>query len=113
MEPEPDTPNADATVLQPSPETSKVDAHALQQDPDIWMSDGNIIVAARDEENDTMSGFKCHQSVLAKQSTVFAELFTLNQPEGAELYEGVPVVALPDAAADVKALLRIIYDPTE
>lgn len=40
-------------------------------------------------------------------------MFTLNQPEDAEKYEGVPVVTLPAAYADVKALLQMLYNPAK
>lgn len=84
----------------------------LQQDPDIWIDDGNLIVTANDEKNATY-GFKCHKSFLARHSGVFEGMFSLNQPANVDMYEGLPLVALPDTYADVKALLHMLYDPAK
>lgn len=77
------------------------------------MSDGNIIIAVMDTTDtvDVLRGFQVHKSILAKQSSVFADLFTLPQGPGAEEYEGVPIVRLTDSYRDVRSLLCLFYDP--
>ena len=78
------------------------------KDEEVWMDDGNIIVSGGTNPR-TM--FKCHRSILSTRSDIFSDVFTLPASSANELYEGLPVVHLPDAAADVKQLLRILYDP--
>ncbi len=102
-------------------ETSSYNAHKrrrvsleLVQDPDLWIEDGNVVIAVADEtsEEKIMRGFKCHRGVLAKHSQVFAGLFSIPPSgEAEDVYDGLPLVTLPDAYADVKNLLRFLYDP--
>ena len=86
---------------------------ALQPDPDLWMSDGNVVLSVKDAEGVTW-GLRCHQSILARHSAVFATLFTLNQPSHSGQYDGVPIVILPDPYEEVKSLLQMLaYDPVK
>ena len=56
--------------------------------------------------------FKCHKSILARNSDVFEAMFSLPSPSSAnEMYEEVPVAVLPDPVDDVKTLLQILYEP--
>lgn len=84
----------------------------LQQDPEIWMTDGNVVLTTKDDDG-IIWGFRCHKSVLSKHSTVFQGMFTLDQPDDAEMHDGLPVVALTDRSTDLKGLLQILYDPIE
>lgn len=84
------------------------------QDPDLWLSDGNIIIVAPDDsqESDSLAhAFRVHKSVLAKHSPVLDDLFKLPQGLDAEVHEGVPIVRLTDSSSDVRDLLRMFYDP--
>lgn len=89
--------------------------HSLVRDTDLWMGDGNIIVAAVEEteEDKVTYAFRVHLSVLSKHSPIFEDLLTLPQAANSETYEGLPVVTLPDPYHDVKGLLQMIYDPSE
>ena len=78
-------------------------------DDQVWFADGNIIVSAGIKE---ILLFKCHQSLLSKHSEVFKDMFTLPPTAIMETYQGLPKVHLPDPAEDVRALLRMLYDPT-
>lgn len=102
-----------AADAAPSPKRRRVDQDELVQDEKVWMDDGNIIVAASEEKDGekTTYAFRCHKSVLARQSSVFQDLFTVPQPEDAEQFQGTPVVRLPDACEDVRRLLEMLYDP--
>lgn len=82
------------------------------QDDDIWMSDGNLVIAVPCEDEDTVHIFKCHKSILATRSSVFESMFTLPQTETTETYEGLPVVQLRDDPKAMKALLKFLYNPT-
>lgn len=85
----------------------------MKRDPDMWMGDGNVVIAAVDEtgEEKGIRLFRCHMSVLAKHSTVFEDLFALARGLDAEEYEGLPLVTVTADCNDVKGLLRILYDP--
>ena len=89
--------------------TPKVIKHS-----NLWFLDGNIILQTTSPSGDEIHFFRCHKSVLSKHSVVFADMF---EPGGyvcvrrSEEYEGVPVISIPDASADVDALLSMLYDP--
>lgn len=95
----------------PSNKRRKLDIER-RQDPDVWMSDGNIIVAAADLTDDDKPVYmiKCHKSVLSLYSPVFEDLFKLAIPSDTEEYEGLPIVTLTDCYKDVKGLIRMLYD---
>lgn len=84
----------------------------LRQDPDLWFSDGNIVIAMKDEGNVTW-GMRCHQSILSKHSSVFEGMFALKTPPDSERFEEIPLVFLPDSYANMKELLRVLYDPVK
>ncbi|KAI0084542.1 hypothetical protein BDY19DRAFT_526787 [Irpex rosettiformis] len=99
-------------LSQPSSNKQRMADSGLRQDPDVWMSDGNVVITAKDKEGVTW-GFKCHKSLLSRHSRMFEGMFTLSQPQDAETYEGLPLVTLTDPYADFKALLQMLYDPME
>ena len=76
------------------------------EDKDIWMDDGNIIISGG---TNPAHLFKCHKSILSKNSPVFSEMFGIELT--GNVYQGLPVVPLPDAAEDVRALLKTLYEP--
>lgn len=82
--------------------------------PNLWLPDGNIILQTTSPSGDEIHLFRCHKSVLSKHSTVFAGMFEVESyvcVRRSEEYEGVPVISIPDASADVDALLNMLYDP--
>lgn len=88
----------------------------LVPDLDLWMEDGNIVIAAVDEssEDKTTYVFKCYKGLLSKHSPVFRDLLTLPQPSNADSedsYEGLPLITLTDSYKDVKQLLQLLYYP--
>lgn len=95
----------------PSNKRRRTDSERVQ-DPDIWMSDGNIIIATVDFSDDERPTYvlKCHKSLLARHSQVFEDLFHIAQPSVDDEYEGIPLVTLSDSYKDVKGLLRMLYD---
>ncbi|KAH8101867.1 hypothetical protein BXZ70DRAFT_1017995 [Cristinia sonorae] len=52
---------------------------------DIWFEDGNVVLVAQDG-----TGFRVHQSILAANSDIFRDMFTIPQPEDREMVEGCP-----------------------
>lgn len=80
----------------------------------LWFLDGNIILQTTSPSEDEIHLFRCHKSVLSRHSVIFANMFGLGDyvcVRRSEEYEGVPVISIPDASADVDALLNMLYDP--
>lgn len=79
----------------------------------LYFQDGNIILSVPHENEDEVHLFKCHKSVLAKHSPVFAEMFELAQDGRVEADErdGLPCVTIQDSWRDVESLLNLLYDP--
>ncbi|KAH7924127.1 hypothetical protein BV22DRAFT_1035560 [Leucogyrophana mollusca] len=88
----------------------------LIQIADLYFDDGNIVVFV-DRDLEATAVFRLHKSILASQSAVFADLFSLPAPskdtvESNEMYDGVPVVRMHDNAKDIEGLFRALYCPS-
>lgn len=80
----------------------------------LWISDGNIVMSAVNEEETCTILFCVHRSSLTRQSEVFESMFNIPQGEDSrfiEVYEGLPLVRLPDSAKEVEGLLNVMHDP--
>ena len=78
----------------------------IARNADFWFPDGSIILI------DEKSGFRIHQSILSRHSDVFADLFTVPQPQsGTEKMDGCPVVHLTDSATDFIDVMKALYQP--
>ncbi|KDR71365.1 hypothetical protein GALMADRAFT_254142 [Galerina marginata CBS 339.88] len=73
--------------------------------PEFWLYDGSIVFSV---ENTL---FRVHQTILAKHSEVFADLFTVPQPDGEDTVDGCHLVHLQDSEKDFEDLLRAVYIP--
>lgn len=74
------------------------------KDLNYHFSDGNICVVAGQVV------FRVHRDPLARQSTVFRDMFDVPPPpDAAESFEGAVVVKLPDALEQVQTLLMFIH----
>jgi hypothetical protein len=74
----------------------------------LYLFDGNIALVAPHATGKRVV-FRVHQSILSKNSPVFETMFTLPAVDANEMYDGVPLVWLPDAAEEVESLLRVLY----
>ncbi|KAF7297689.1 BTB domain-containing protein [Mycena kentingensis (nom. inval.)] len=75
----------------------------ITRSPTYWFDDGNIVLQVESTQ------FRLYRGLLATQSTVFRDIFTLAAPDET-LVEGCPVVVVPgDAAEDWKHLLDAIH----
>jgi hypothetical protein len=77
---------------------------------DLWYEDGSIVLVAREGDDEAARGYRVHRSLLAKHSTIFADMLSCPQPEDNEQHEGCPVVRLADPANHVGHLLCAVYD---
>ncbi|EMD34224.1 hypothetical protein CERSUDRAFT_55122 [Gelatoporia subvermispora B] len=94
-------------VSQPSLKRARIDespnvAH-WQRSDEFWYPDGSVILIA------DATAFRVYQGILAEQSTVFRDMFTLPQPEVMESMDGCPVVRLSDHVSDLTHLLREVF----
>ncbi|KAJ3532840.1 hypothetical protein NMY22_g7578 [Coprinellus aureogranulatus] len=69
----------------------------------LWFEDGSVVLQAENVQ------FKVHRSILAKHSTVFADLFKVPHPASEPTIEGCPLVHLQDSAEDLKHVLLMLY----
>ncbi|KZP19781.1 hypothetical protein FIBSPDRAFT_790422 [Athelia psychrophila] len=81
-------------------------APAIPVRSSIWYDDGNIVLQAEGTQ------WKVHKSILAQNSSVFQDMFSIPQPPSndteLELVEGCPVVTLSDSAEEVEYVLQAI-----
>lgn len=89
---------------------------AVYHHPDLYFNDGNIVLLSSFTDQIPVL-FRVHKSVLAKQSPVFFDMFTLPENEpGSSLgmdasYQGAPFVSMPDDKDDLECFLKAIYQP--
>ena len=90
---------SDAQARDNAPEVEGFYTHG-----DVWLEDGNVVLVAEG------TAFRVFRSVLAKNSEIFRDMFNLPQPESTEMYAGCPVVGLHDSKADLRWILKALYD---
>lgn len=71
----------------------------------IWMPYGDIIIQAESTQ------FRVNRDVLAQQSSVFKDMFSVPQPPNEPTIEGCFIVHVSDTAQDWELLLEMFYDP--
>lgn len=92
---------------QPEAKRKRTDEPETAAEPlvrsETWFHDGNIVLQADQTQ------FKVHKGILAANSTVFADMFSIPQPpSGVQLAEGCNVVHLSDSAVDVTYVLEAL-----
>lgn len=72
----------------------------------IWFDDGNIVIQAENTQ------FRVYKGVLALQSDIFRDMFSVPQPSSDEggLVEGCPVVIVHDTALDWTFVLEALLE---
>ncbi|KAJ7436731.1 hypothetical protein FB451DRAFT_187047 [Mycena latifolia] len=71
----------------------------------IWMPYGDIILQAESTQ------FRVNRDILAHQSSVFRDMFSVPQPQNEPTFEGCPIVHVSDAAKDWEMFLHVLYNP--
>ncbi|KAF5340566.1 hypothetical protein D9611_007303 [Ephemerocybe angulata] len=82
---------------------SALGEHPPKRCEDVWFDDGNVVLQAEDIQ------FKVHKSVLAKHSSVFADLFDMPHANDEPKVDGCPIVELHDSAEDIKHMSLRLY----
>ncbi|PIL26479.1 hypothetical protein GSI_12237 [Ganoderma sinense ZZ0214-1] len=95
------------TDLSSSPSSASA-SHFQRQDPEFWLSDGNIILVAKNG-----TAFRVYRGLIAAQSTVFEDMFVSSTSGADELFDGCPVVQLTDSSEDLTHLLRVLLPKSE
>jgi hypothetical protein len=67
---------------------------------DLWFDGGNIVIRAGDVL------FRVYTGILANASPVFKDMFVVSQEARADMYEGVPLLELPDSVPDTTVFLK-------
>jgi BTB/POZ domain len=76
-----------------------------RQRSDLWYADGTIIL-----DNGSVQ-FRVYRGILAANSSVFNDMFSIPQPSGEDdLIEGCEVVQLHDSAVDLGHFLRATHE---
>lgn len=79
----------------------------FQPSAEVWYEDGSIILVAENE------GFRVYSGILSQQSSIFADMFSMPrpiQPQPQDIYQGCPVVHLPDSALEMRCFLKVLHD---
>ncbi|KAF7982515.1 hypothetical protein HWV62_28122 [Athelia sp. TMB] len=72
----------------------------------IWYADGNVILEAEGVQ------FKVHKSILAQNSSIFEDMFSLPQPPSSsctDTVDGCPIVHLSDSAEEMGYILNALF----
>ncbi|KAH9922083.1 uncharacterized protein B0H18DRAFT_1019051 [Fomitopsis serialis] len=83
--------------------TAQPDIVAFVRDGEIWLADGNVVLEAQGH------AFKVYQGLLAHNSEVFRDLFSLPQPTSPDAYDGCPIVHLTDHPDELRHLLHALF----
>jgi hypothetical protein len=78
---------------------------APRRSSELWYADGTVIL-----DNGSVQ-FRVYRGILAANSSVFNDMFSIPQPSGGDdLIEGCEVVQLHDSAVDLGHFLRAIHE---
>ncbi|KAI0753739.1 hypothetical protein C8Q74DRAFT_1373685 [Fomes fomentarius] len=73
----------------------------IKRNEECWMDDGNIVLIAGE------TAFKVDREYLSAESTVFEHMLS-STPTGDEVFDGLPVVRLPDNPTDLAVFFGMI-----
>ena len=93
----------DRSTLDASSSNANSGPSSLFQRGKPWLEDGNVILVAGS------TGFRVFRSILSECSEVFSDMFMVPQPADAEIFEGCPIVHLPDSKKDVGLVLSVLF----
>ena len=84
---------------------------SLVRHPKFYLLFGDLIVQSAPDTEGTSTLFRVNKSLLAFNSPVFADMFSLPDTPAQEVYDGVSVVRVTDTVEDLTALFSVLHDP--
>ncbi|KIP07180.1 hypothetical protein PHLGIDRAFT_71502 [Phlebiopsis gigantea 11061_1 CR5-6] len=73
---------------------------------------GDVAIHSAPDSEGKATAYRVNKAVLALNSTVFADMFTLPDADGLhEMDDGVPVVVVTDSEEELSALMQALYEP--
>jgi hypothetical protein len=94
-----------------TPKEAQHDAE-LQRCEELWFDDGNVVLEAEG------IGFRVYRGYLARNSSVFADMFSIPLPhpetpkEGQDTIEGCALIQMNDSAEHLRYFLLAMNDST-
>lgn len=89
-----------------------MDETSIRKHESLYLSEGNICLAAvqpPDSEVPYWLLFRVHHSILCLHSPIFRDMLALPAEGNTEKFDGMPLVRMPDSAADLEAVLKALY----
>ncbi len=74
----------------------------FNRDLDFSLEDGNLVLVAG------TTAFRVYRGILAKKSTVFANMFHMGSLDVTETFDGCPVLHLSDHPEDLRDFLQFL-----
>jgi hypothetical protein len=97
-----------------SPPLGSDSRHKFERHSTAYFPDGDIVLCARRKSFDTLCMFRVDRVYLTRNSSVFRDMLSVSSPPGhgdtPEMYDGVPVIRLPDDADDLGNVLGLLYN---
>ena len=94
--------------MQASPEDLQrmaASTSSAHHDADLWYYDGSVVLEAQG------TYFRVYSGILVKRSPIFKNMFDFPQsPTDCEMYDGCPLVHMPDVVQDLRPFLKAVHD---
>jgi hypothetical protein len=81
------------------------------RDSDLYLPDGNVVLAVYDRAAKRTTYFRVLKSLMAKHSPVFGDMFSMPSPPDAEKYDDAHLVCLEDDVNHLRTVLNMLHDP--
>ena len=89
------------------PSNGDLNTGNLTRHEEFWFDDGSVVLVAQN------TAFRVFRTLLAAQSTVFADMLSSSSPNAEEMFEGCPVVHLSDSPQDAAHLLHVLLPKSQ
>ncbi|KAM5539306.1 hypothetical protein V8D89_006997 [Ganoderma adspersum] len=89
------------------PSNGDLNTGNLTRHEEFWFDDGSVVLVAQN------TAFRVFRTLLAAQSTVFADMLSSSSPNAEEMFEGCPVVHLSDSPQDIAHLLHVLLPKSQ
>ena len=101
----PDSEEAHRSAMEITADPTMLPLEGLTRDEDFWLKDGTVVLVAK------KTAFKVYSGLLAAHSPVFDDMFSF-ATHADEMYDGCPVVRIPDSPEHFKWVLTHLIPRT-